>query len=288
LQVCRILDWKNMKLLLVVRFALIGWLFVSGLARAELNVEITRGAGKQVPVAVVPFGWEGEGAAPPIDVAAVIAADLQRSGRFSPIDINKMLQRPTSGVDVNFADWSILGVEALVIGRVTQTADNVYSIQFQLFDVFGREQLVGYRMPSSRGTMRVGAHRAADMIYEKLTGIPGVFGTQVTYVTATGNGRDRLYRLIVADADGENENTIMESTDPIMSPADGLRMSPLRAACPRYSYRRCAREVAYRYQNERVLTGHRRFHPMAASWYSRSVAPTAISTFTLWTLPAGR
>lgn len=219
MQVCLILDWKNMKLHLLVRVALASLLLASGLARAELNVEITRGAGKQVPVAVVPFAWEGDGAAAPIDVAAVIAADLQRSGRFAPIDINKMLQRPTSGVDVNFSDWSILGVEALVIGRVTQTGDNVYSIQFQLFDVFGREQLVGYRMPASRGTMRVGAHRAADMIYEKLTGIPGVFGTQVTYVTATGTGRDRLYRLIVADADGENEHTIMESADPIMSPA---------------------------------------------------------------------
>lgn len=208
-----------MRSLAVIRLTVLALLLATAAARAELNIEITRGAGKQVPVAVVPFGWEGDGAAAPFDVSAVIAADLQRSGRFAPIDTEKMLQRPTSGVNVDFADWSILGVEALVIGAVTQTGDNVYSIQFQLFDVFRREQLLGYRMPASRGTMRAAAHRAADMIYEKLTGIPGVFGTQVTYVTATGTGRDRLYRLVVADADGENETTIMESTDPIMSPA---------------------------------------------------------------------
>ena len=106
-----------------------------------------------------------------------------------------------------------------MIGKITQTGANAYSVQFQLFDVFSREQLVGYRMPASRNTMRRVAHRAADMIYEKLTGIPGVFGTKVAYVTAEGRGPDRRYTLVVSDADGENEFTIMESTDPIMSPA---------------------------------------------------------------------
>lgn len=186
---------------------------------AELNIEITRGAGRRVPVAIVPFGWEGEEAAAPYDIDDVIGEDLHRSGRFAPIDEASMLQKPTAGIDVDFDDWSILGVEAVVIGKITQTGANAYSVQFQAFDVFTREQLVGYRMPASRGTMRRVAHRAADMIYEKLTGVPGVFGTKVAYVTAQGEGTDRLYTLVVADADGENEFTIMESRDPIMSPA---------------------------------------------------------------------
>jgi TolB protein len=186
---------------------------------AELQIEITQGAGRRAPVAVVPFGWDGDSPAAPTNISAVISADLQRSGRFAPIPVDDMLQVPTSGVEVDFDDWSILGVEAVVVGRVTQTGDNAYSVQFQLFDVFKREQLVGYRMPASRGTMRRVAHRAADMIFEKLTGIQGVFATQIAYVTAKQNGRDRLFTLVVADSDGENEHTIMESTDPIMSPA---------------------------------------------------------------------
>jgi TolB protein len=186
---------------------------------AELNIEITRGAGRRVPIAVVPFGWEGEGARAPYDIDDVISADLHRSGRFEPIAEDSMLQKPDAGVDIDFDDWSILGVEAIVIGKITQTGANAYSVQFQLFDVFTREQLVGYRMPASSDTMRRVAHRAADMIYEKLTGVPGVFGTKVAYVTAEGQGAGRLYTLVVADADGENEFTIMESRDPIMSPA---------------------------------------------------------------------
>ena len=131
----------------------------------------------------------------PSDVARIISDDLTRSGRFAPIPEEDMLQKPTTGVDVDFDDWAILGVEAVVVGRVTQTGDNAYSVQFQLFDVFGRDQLVGYRMPASRGTMRRVAHRAADMIYEKLTGIAGVFDTKVSYVTSEDRRDGRLYSL---------------------------------------------------------------------------------------------
>jgi TolB protein len=130
-----------------------------------------------------------------------------------------MLQKPTTGVDVDFDDWSVLGVEAVVVGALTQSGPDGYSLQFQLFDVYGRQQLIGYRMPATRATLRHAAHRAADMIYEQLTGIKGVFATQIAYVTAEQNGPQRLYTLVVSDADGENEHTIMESGDPIMSPA---------------------------------------------------------------------
>jgi TolB protein len=190
-----------------------------GTAQAELIIEITRGAGSRTPVAVVPFAWVGTSLSAPLDVAEVVSADLTRSGRFAPIPESDMLQKPTAGDDMDFDDWSILGVEAVVIGRVEQTGENAYTVQFQLFDVFRRRQLVGYRMPASRGTMRRVAHRAADMIYEKLTGIKGVFGTKVAYVTAEQQRDGQLYKLVVADQDGENEHTIMESSDPIMSPA---------------------------------------------------------------------
>ncbi len=193
--------------------------FLLGTARAELDIEITQGAGQRTPVAVVPFGWVGDSPGAPLDIGAVISNNLTRSGRFAPIPVRDMLQKPTEGVQVDFDDWSILGVEAVIIGRVTQTGANAYQVQFQLFDVYRRDQLVGYSMPASRGTMRRVAHRAADMIYEKLTGIKGVFDTKVAYVTAQLGGDSQLYSLIVSDQDGENEHTIMESTDPIMSPA---------------------------------------------------------------------
>lgn len=187
-------------------------------AQAELVIDV-QGVARPTPVAIVPFGWEGNAPDMPLDVTEVINNDLRRSGRFAPISENDMLQKPTSGADVDFEDWGYVGVEAVVVGSVVQTGENAFTLQFQLFDVFGRKQLVGYRMPASRDTMRDAAHRAADMIYEKLTGIKGVFGTKVAYVTARQQGKRRLYSLVVSDQDGENEHVIMESNDPIMSPA---------------------------------------------------------------------
>ncbi|MBT6209314.1 MAG: Tol-Pal system beta propeller repeat protein TolB [Woeseia sp.] len=205
---------------------LVRWLMIpvllltfAGAAYAQLEVIITDYVGKRAPVAIVPFGWEGDTPSAPFDIDNVITEDLKRSGRFAPIAEGGMLQKPTERVDLDFDDWRILKVDAVIIGKVVQTGANVYSVQFQAFDVNSQEQLIGYRMPASRGTMRRVAHRAADMIYEKLTGIPGVFGTKVAYVTARGTGDDRLYTLVVSDTDGENQFTIMESTDPIMSPA---------------------------------------------------------------------
>jgi TolB protein len=190
-----------------------------GNALADITVEITKGGVARTPVAVVPFGWQGQPADMPLDVAEVIAADLQRSGRFAPIAEENMLQKPTSGAELDFDDWSFVKAEAVVVGRVVQTGDNAYTVSFQLFDVFRQEQLVGYRIPASRGTMRIVAHRAADMIYEKLTGIKGVFATKVAFVTAERDQNGQTYRLVVADQDGANETIVLQSADPIMSPA---------------------------------------------------------------------
>ena len=197
-------------------------------AAAQKLVIDVQGIAQPTPIAVVPFGWQGSTPAAPLDVATVIKNDLRRSGRFAPANENDMLQKPTDGADVDFDDWTILGVEAVVVGKVIQSGENAYTLQFQLFDPFTRRQLVGFRMPASRSTMRSSAHRAADMIYEKLTGIKGVFGTQVAYVVAEQQGKDRLYSLFVADQDGENDFKIMESKDPIMSPAwspDGRQLA---------------------------------------------------------------
>ena len=193
--------------------------------RAELQIQITEGVDKALPIAVVPFGWQGAGAAAPLDAASVVAADLARSGRFEPLDRKDMLQRPTTGADVKFGDWRTQGSEFLVIGRVLQPGPDQYEIQFQVFDVVRGEQLLGYRQPATAADFRRSCHRVADLIYEKLTGIRGIFSTRIAYVTAVrsqGQGQGQVksnYRLVVADADGQNVRVMVDSPQPIMSPA---------------------------------------------------------------------
>ena len=148
--------------------ALAALLLVSVLpdARAELRIEIKKGVDKAIPIAVVPFGWQGTGDTPPFDVAGLITADLGSTGRFAPINPSDMLEKPTIGRDVDFQDWRIIGAEVVIVGRLVEKGPGNFSIQYQVFDVFRGEQLLGYRQPSSEAQLRISSHRVADMIYE--------------------------------------------------------------------------------------------------------------------------
>ena len=186
---------------------------------AELTIRITQGVGKQTPVAIVPFGVERGLSKISKNITEIITNDLLRSGRFSVTPVENMLQKPSTGAEIDFDDWSILGVEAVVIGKISEGRNNSYNIQFQLFDIYKREQIVGYRMPANEKTLRRSAHRIADMVFEELTGIRGVFDTKVAYVRSNTFNEKRNYTLVISDSDGENEQIVLESKDPIMSPA---------------------------------------------------------------------
>ena len=194
-------------------------LLIQNISKAELTIRITQGVGKLTPVAIVPFGNDESSANLSKEITEIISNDLLRSGRFSSTPIENMLQKPTTGAEIDFDDWSILGVEAVVVGKITKGRNNSFNIQFQLFDIFKREQIVGYRLPANESTLRRSAHRIADMVFEELTGIRGVFDTKVAYVRSNVSKDRSSYALVVSDSDGENEQIILESKDPIMSPS---------------------------------------------------------------------
>lgn len=193
--------------------------FMQTTSMAELTIRITQGVGKQTPVAIVPFGVGSGLSKISENITEIITNDLLRSGRFSVTPVENMLQQPSTGAEIDFDDWSILGVEAVVIGKIIEGRNNSYNIQFQLFDIYKREQIVGYRMPANEKTLRRSAHRIADMVFEELTGIRGVFDTKVAYVRSNASNEKRNYTLVISDSDGENEQIVLESKDPIMSPA---------------------------------------------------------------------
>ena len=196
---------------------------------APLTIEITESEMGALPIAVVPFGWQDSGPAPSEDVAAIIDADLKRSGRFKTMPSKDMIAFPHTGTNVDFRDWKVLGMESLVVGQVKSNGVGGYIVRFQLFDVFKGEQLAGYSIPTTARDLRATAHHISDLIYEKLTGQRGAFATRVAYITsiAQSSGKRKI-ALQVADADGHHPQTIVTSTEPLMSPAwspDGLKLA---------------------------------------------------------------
>ncbi|HEX7047007.1 MAG TPA: Tol-Pal system beta propeller repeat protein TolB [Gammaproteobacteria bacterium] len=199
---------------------------IVGTAHAEIVVQVTRGLGDAQPIAIVPFEYTGEGEMP-VDVSAVIANDLERSGRFKPLPPGDMLEKPSAASEVNLQNWRVLGMDYVVVGKV-MPRDDGYVIQFQLLDVYGNQQLLGYSIPIAGDYLRRGAHKVSDLIYEELTGTPGAFSTRIAFVMAVKDGDTTRYQLVVADADGANQRPILRSSQPIMSPSwspDGRKIA---------------------------------------------------------------
>lgn len=195
--------------------------------QAELIIEITGGSEAALPIAVVPFGSEGFAA--PEDISEVIRNDLASSGRFAPLAKQDLISQPHDKAEVNFADWRLLRSEGLLVGKVNSLDGETYEVQFQLFDVYKAQQLVGkrYQVPAS-GLRRL-AHQISDQVYQALTGDIGVFSTRLAFVTVIKNADgSKRFALQVSDADGANPRTVLQSKEPIMSPSwspEGERLS---------------------------------------------------------------
>lgn len=177
---------------------------------AQFRVEVTGVGLTQLPIAIAPFRGDAQA---PQKIAAIVQADLERSGQFRSIDASGAAMDESSRPDV--AMWRQKSADSLATGSITRMADGRYDVRFRLWDVVRGQDLGGQSFVVTQGDLRLVAHRIADFIYEKLTGERGVFSTRITYVTKTGS----RYSLWVADADGENAQSALSSPEPIISPA---------------------------------------------------------------------
>ena len=86
-------------------------LVAPSMARAQekpLELDIVGGSAAALPIAVVPMPYQGSASAPSTDVAAVIRADLDRSGQFRSLPEAQLVQRPTTGGEVDYPAWRLL------------------------------------------------------------------------------------------------------------------------------------------------------------------------------------
>lgn len=179
-------------------------------AFAQFRVEVSGIGLTQLPIAVVSFRGDDQS---PQKIAAIVQADLERSGQFRAVDAKGVALDETSRPDV--ALWRQKAADSLVTGSVTRLADGRFDVRFRLWDVVRAQDLGGQSYTVPQGDLRLSAHRIADFIYEKLTGDRGIFSTRIAYVTKAGT----RHTLWVADADGENSQTALSSPESIISPA---------------------------------------------------------------------
>ncbi|HYP67043.1 MAG TPA: Tol-Pal system beta propeller repeat protein TolB [Thiobacillaceae bacterium] len=179
--------------------------------QAAMEIQIIGGAANKIPVALVPF--QGPGDQPRPALTELIGNDLLRSGQFKLVDIGAGPQ-PAEPAQVNYKQWKNKGAEALSIGQVVSLPGGRFEVRFRLLDVVRQVQLAGYSYDAGADQWRATAHRIADVIYEKLTGLRGAFSSRIAYVQKRG----KVFELKVADADGANPRSVVRSMEPLISP----------------------------------------------------------------------
>jgi TolB protein len=198
----------------------LAWLALAvlpGVARADLQIDITQGVTDPIPIAIVPFA-RAVPADGGVDVAAIVQRDLESSGRFKPMARTAMLSQPSDSKSLHTNDWKVAGNDYVAIGRVVANG-TALSVETELFNALTGQSLGTLKVSTEAATMRGAAHRVSDFIYEKVIGTRGAFATRVAYVSVDGAPPNQRYQLIVADSDGESPKVILASRLPIMSPS---------------------------------------------------------------------
>ncbi|MEY2864274.1 MAG: hypothetical protein RLY58_1981 [Pseudomonadota bacterium] len=187
-------------------------------AHAELQIEIAKAFEQAPQIAIVPF--ESDSVLQPI-----IQSDLQRSGKFA--SSANLPERPTRSQEISLPAWQSAGVPYVVVGQV-RAVGNDAQVQFELMDIQKGTRILGEQINVPAGRMREAGHLIADKIFQALTGIAGDFSGRIAYVLRDRPEGKLKYTLQVADSDGQQPRTVLESPEPILSPAwtpDGRKVA---------------------------------------------------------------
>ncbi len=188
----------------------VGFLSFSQLAHAELHLEIAKAFEEAPQIAVVPFASDSL-------IYSIVQSDLQRSGKFNSSSSN-LPEQPTSSAEITQPTWQSAGIPYVVVGKVTPNGNGL-QVQYELYDVQKGTRILGelLQVPASR--QREAGHLIADKIYQALTGIQGDFSGQIAYVLRNKENGKLNYTLQIADTDGQQPRTVLESPEPILSPS---------------------------------------------------------------------
>lgn len=215
-----------------VTICVVGCLFVINSAFATLSLELTQGMSAAVPIALIPFAHDSMATVPGnTTMTAVIHNDLQNSGEFKVIEPGLFDSSTSAANQIDFQHWQKRGVNNLILGSVKPLADGRYQVSFELLNVYTPKSpvLLSQTFTVVEAGLRALAHHISDVIFQKITGVRGVFSTRIAYVLVQRNADGTpKYNLDVADEDGFNPQTLLVSSQPIMSPTwtpDGKQLA---------------------------------------------------------------
>ncbi len=198
---------KRMTLILILMFSSFSF-------ADDVIFEITKHNASAIPIAILPLTNNVQST----NISTVISGDLNLSGQFRTLGSEDLIANPKFASQIKYGEWRMVGADYLTMGSVRASGPGRYEIDIKLFSVVDQKQMLSLTLPVLEGDFRSGGHYIADKIYEKITGIKGIFSTKIAYVTATQITDGIQYQLLVADADGKNSQALVTSSQPLLSP----------------------------------------------------------------------
>jgi TolB protein len=149
------------------------------------------------------------------NVSDVIAADVASLGLFTA-PAPGAFDSLSASVDAlpAWGDWGGAGVDVLILGKTIISESGQLTIQFRVYDVAGRKQILGTSFTAPASTWRRLAHKSADAILVALVGGKPGLDSRLVYATA---GASKA-QLAFVDADGGNAETLPASIMRLQSP----------------------------------------------------------------------
>lgn len=209
---------------------------ISQAQSSPLRITLDEGVFEPLPVGILDFfGPTGGPDQLGAQIAQVIAADLASTGVFRDVpDAAIAPLIPSFSAPPRFSDIrAVSNASALVTGETTATPDGRLAVRFRLWDTVAQQQVAGFQYTGDQVSWRRMAHRAADAIYERLTGEPGYFETRIVFVEENGPKNRRTKRLAIMDYDGENLEYLTGGATLVLTP----RFSPRSQEITYISYR---------------------------------------------------
>ncbi|MDB4847095.1 Tol-Pal system beta propeller repeat protein TolB [Candidatus Pseudothioglobus singularis] len=197
----------------IIKFIITLSVFISLSANALLEVNIIKSREAAFPIVIAPF--EVVGNSNNVDISKIIRDNLNRSGQFNALGTEALI---TNQIDFSF--WQKHKKDAVVFGKIEQVSNKVYNVYIYIYDVFSEKSLYQKKIRVHNSGFRRIAHFLSDKIYYVLLGQKGSFDTRLSYVTVSENSNGgRTYKLQISDSDGFNPQTVVRSSNPILSPA---------------------------------------------------------------------
>ena len=161
-------------------------------------------------------------------LSEIITHDLIFMDLFNILDPEAWIEpEDRSGIVLNsfkFQDWTKIGAEFLIKSQLTSANQKNLLYEVHVYDTVGAKEIFSKKYQGWISELKPLAHQVANDLVHSLTGLPGIFLTQIA-MSCDGSGKKEIY---IMDFDGSNVKQVTRHRSIAFAPAwnhDGSKLA---------------------------------------------------------------